>query len=80
MVLAAVLAASDLPVAPVLILMALGVVIATFGHAAKMQNLVVLGLAMLFLATAAMVVGAYVAYERGETDTREERDPREPTF
>ena len=76
-----VLAAADtIPAAPVLIFMALGVILATFGHASKSRTLVVTGLVILFMATAAMVVGAYVAYEGGEGDPREERNPREPTF
>jgi hypothetical protein len=75
------LAATDtIPAAPVLIFMALGVLIAIFGHASKSRTLIVTGIVILFMATAAMVVGAYVAYERGETDIREERDPKDPTF
>ena len=75
-----VLAATDVPAAPIVVLMAIGVILALVGHASKQRGLVVMGLAILFLATAAMVVGAYVAYEGGETDPREERDPRDPTF
>lgn len=75
------LAATDtLPAAPVLIFMAFGVLLALVGHASKSRGLVVTGLAILFMATAALVVGAYVAYEGGETDPREQSDPREPKF
>ena len=74
------LAAETIPAAPVLIFMGLGVLIAIFGHASKSRTLVVAGIVILFMATFAMVVGAYVAYERGETDIREERDPKDPTF
>ena len=69
------LAASEIPAAPVLIVMAIGVLVAMFGHASKMKNLVVIGLLMLFMATAAMLVGGYIAYNADEADPREERDP-----
>ena len=74
------LAAETIPAAPVLIFMAVGVIVATIGHASKSRSLVIAGLTILFMATFAMVVGAYVAYERGETDIREERDPKDPTL
>jgi hypothetical protein len=59
-----------LPAAPVLAMMALGVVVATYGHAAHSYRIVTVGLTFLFLATALMLVGAYVSYKRGETDPR----------
>jgi 4-hydroxybenzoate polyprenyltransferase len=75
------LAASDVPAAPVLIVMAIGVVVAALGHASKSRALVVAGLMMLFLATAAMVVGAYVAYESDPNqDPRPRNDPKVPNF
>jgi hypothetical protein len=74
------LAATEVPAAPIVIFMALGVVLALVGHMSRSRTLVVAGLTILFMATAAMVVGAYVAYEGGETDPREERDPRDPTL
>ncbi|HEX8204842.1 MAG TPA: hypothetical protein VF587_02160 [Solirubrobacteraceae bacterium] len=75
------LAASDIPAAPVLVIMGIGVVLAAFGHAAKSRTLIVTGLMMLFLATAAMVVGAYVAYESDPTeDPRPRNDPKVPNF
>ena len=67
---AAVLAASEVPVAPIVIFMAFGVVIAIFGHASKSPGTVMTGLLILFMATAAMFVGAYIAYENEETDPR----------
>ncbi len=73
-------AAETIPAAPVLIFMAFGVILALLGHMSKSRGLVVTGLAIIFMATAAMVVGAYVAYEGGETDPREQRDPKDPTF
>jgi hypothetical protein len=59
-----------LPAAPVLALMAMGVVIAVYGHAAHSYRIVAVGLALLFLSTALMLIGAYIAYKRGETDPR----------
>jgi hypothetical protein len=68
-----VLAATEtIPAAPVVIFMAAGVLIAMFGHAAKSRGTVATGLLMLFMATAAMFVGGYIAYQG------EERDPRAP--
>ena len=73
-------AATSLPAAPVLALMGFGVVVAIAGHAARARWLVVTGLAILFLATAAMVAGGVVAYHGGENDPRQEQNPREPSF
>ncbi len=75
-----VLAAETIPAAPVLIFMAFGVILATIGHASKSRTLVVAGITILFMATIAMVVGAYIAFEGGEGDLRPERDPKDPTF
>jgi hypothetical protein len=72
--------AETIPAAPVLALMALGVLIAIGGHIWKSRAIVATGLAILFFATAAMMVGGYVAYQRDEPDPREEKDPREPGF
>ena len=66
------LAATEIPAAPVVIFMGLGVLVAIVGHASKSRTLIGTGLAMLFLATAAMFVGAYAAYQS------DERDPRPP--
>ena len=75
------LAASDIPAAPVVILMGLGVLIAIVGHASRSRTLIVAGLMILFMATAAMVAGAYVAYQEDPTeDPRPKRDPKDPTF
>ena len=75
------LAATDIPAAPVLVLMALGVIVATVGHASKARWLVVTGLMMLFLATASMMVGAYIAYnEDPNEDPRPRNAPEVPNF
>ena len=50
------LAADTIPAAPVLIFMAIGVIVATVGHASKSRPLIIAGLTILFMATAAMVV------------------------
>jgi hypothetical protein len=62
---------ATIPAAPVLGLMALGVVVALFGHAARMRGAVALGLAILFLATAAMVLAGFADF-RGSSGN----DPR----
>ena len=75
------LAATDIPAAPVLIFMALGVLIAIVGHASKSRRLVVAGLIILFMATAAMVLGAYIAFESDPAqDPRPDNDPKVPNF
>lgn len=67
-------AASDLPAAPVVGLMAAGVLIALYGHAAKSRRTVIVGLGLLFLATALLVAGAYVAFEGDQDDPRPRQD------
>ena len=73
-------ATETIPAAPVLIFMGLGVIVAIVGHASKSRTLIVTGLLILFMATFAMVVGAYVAYERDENDPRKLDDPKEPNL
>jgi len=58
------------PAAPVLAIMAAGVVVAVFGHIWKSYRVVAVGIAILFLATALMLIGAFVAFHRGEKDPR----------
>jgi hypothetical protein len=75
------LAASQLPAAPVVALMAFGVVVAIVGHAAKLRWLVITGLALLFLATAGLFAGAFVDYhDNPSSDPRQERNYEEPAF
>ena len=73
----ALLAASDIPAAPVLGLMAIGVIIAIVGHATKSRSVVVTGLCILFLATAGMVVGGFAAFNQDSSDPRKS-DPAYP--
>ncbi|HWT95683.1 MAG TPA: hypothetical protein VN238_21975 [Solirubrobacteraceae bacterium] len=77
MVLAAmVLAASDVPAAPVLILMFAGVALAIFGHLYGSNTVVGFGIFVVFLATIAMVVGGYIAYNDDPKDPRPKEDNR----
>ena len=68
---ALVLAASGIPAAPVLGLMAFGVVVAVVGHMGRNYRIVGVGLGALFLATALMVVLGYAAYNDDATDPRD---------
>ena len=77
---ALVLAASDLPAAPVVALMGLGVIVGLFGHLAGSRRTVATGIAILFAATALMIAGAYVAFRDDESDPRPENPPSEPRF
>jgi hypothetical protein len=64
------LAASDIPAAPVLGVMLFGVVMATVGHSAKNNGVAALGIALVFLATAAMFIGGVLAYDDDPGDPR----------
>ena len=64
------LAASDIPAAPVLAVMGLGVLIAVAGHATKIKGAVALGIALIFLATAGMVIGGFAAFHQDPSDPR----------
>jgi hypothetical protein len=72
------LAAAELPAAPVVGAMTFGVVVALVGHITRDQKVVAVGLGVLFLATAAMVVLGYAAWEGGEVDPRDRPDPVRP--
>ena len=66
----AVIAAATIPAAPVLALMAVGAVVAVLGHGARSRTVVAIGLTLLFLATAAMVVVGFAAYQQNPNDPR----------
>ena len=66
------LAASEIPAAPILLLMGIGVFIAIAGHATKSKGTVATGLAILFLATAGMIVGGFAAYQDDGSDPRKD--------
>ncbi len=67
---ALIVAASAVPAAPVLAAMAAGVLVALVGHLAGSRRVAALGIAVLFLATAAMIVAAFVAYRDDPGDPR----------
>jgi hypothetical protein len=69
---------ADVPAAPVLGLMAFGVVLAIVGHTVRDRRIVGMGLAVLFAATALMVVGAFSAYQGDEPDPRPSEDFNKP--
>lgn len=73
-------AASEIPAAPILALMAFGVVIAIGGHIYGSRSTVATGLAILFLATAGMVVGGFIAFNNEETDPRPGKAPQDSGF
>ena len=63
-------AASTLPAAPVIALMAVGAIVAVLGHASRSKSVVAVGLVVLFIATAAMVVVGFAAYQQDPNDPR----------
>jgi hypothetical protein len=64
------LVAASLSAAPVVALMAVGVLVALAGHALRIRPLVAVGLVVLFAATAAMIVGGAVSYSSDPGDPR----------
>lgn len=64
------LGASDLSATPVALLMALGVVIGIVGHLAGSRRTVVVGIAVLFVATVLLMVGGYLAFQDDPSDPR----------
>jgi hypothetical protein len=70
----------EVPAAPVLILMLFGVLTAIGGHLYGSRTVVGMGIFIVFLATAAMVVGGFLAYEQGDDDPRPRNDPSSPSF
>jgi hypothetical protein len=67
---AIVLGASNLPAGPAAALIAAGVLVAIAGHLAGSRRTVVIGLAILFAASALMIVGGYLAYRDDPVDPR----------
>lgn len=65
-----VLAASDLSATPVALLIGFGVLVALAGHLAGSRRTVVVGIAILFVASTLMVVGGYLAYQDDPGDPR----------
>ncbi len=64
------LGASDLSATPVALLIGLGVLIGVVGHLAGSRRTVVVGIAVLFIATALLMVGGYLAFQDDPVDPR----------
>lgn len=56
--------------APVLALMAFGVVVAIFGHIGKNMRVVAVGVGSLFVATALMMILGFASYQDDSRDPR----------
>jgi hypothetical protein len=68
-------AASTVSAAPVLVLMAVGILVAIAGHVVRSPRVVGAGLALVFLATALMFLGGLVAFQGDERDPRPQATP-----
>ncbi len=68
--------ASDLSATPVALLIAFGVLVGIVGHVAGSRRTVVVGIAILFIATALLMVGGYIAYNDDPGDPRPCDAPR----
>jgi uncharacterized protein YqgC (DUF456 family) len=73
---------AQLPALPVVALMAIGALVALAGHVTRLRGLIVVGLVLLFAATAGLVAGGLVAYHEGgpNADPRPARSPGEAGF
>lgn len=67
---AVVLVLASIPAAPVVGLMAFGVVVALFGHIGKNYKVVGIGIGAVFLATALMIGLGFAAYQDNSRDPR----------
>ena len=65
---------------PVVLLMALGVIVAITGHLFGSRLVVGIGIGILFLATVAMMIGGFIAFQGDEVDPRDSKPPSEPSF
>lgn len=68
--------ASDLSATPVALLIGFGVLVGIAGHLAGSRRTVVVGIAILFIATALLMVGGYIAYRDDPGDPRPCDAPR----
>jgi hypothetical protein len=69
-VVATIIGASDLSATPVALLIGFGVLVGLVGHLAGSRRTVVVGIAILFVATALLLVGGYSAYQDDAVDPR----------
>ena len=67
---ATMIGASDLSATPVALLIGFGVLVGLVGHLAGSRRTVVVGIAILFVATALLLVGGYIAYQDDAVDPR----------
>ncbi len=67
---ATIIGASDLSATPVALLIGFGVLVGLVGHLAGSRRTVVAGIAILFAATALLLVGGYLAYRDDAVDPR----------
>ncbi len=67
---ATMIGASDESATPVALLIGFGVLVALFGHLAGSRRTVGVGIAILFVATALLLVGGYIAYQDDAVDPR----------
>jgi len=64
------LGASDLSATPVALLIGFGVFVGVVGHLAGSRRTVVVGIAILFIATALLLLGGYMAFQDDPVDPR----------
>ena len=68
---ALILGASGPSATPVVLLIGFGVLVTTVGHLAGSRRTVAVGIAILFVATALLIAGAYVSYRDDPVDPRQ---------
>jgi hypothetical protein len=68
---ALILGASGPSATPVVLLIGFAVLIAIAGHLAGSRRTVAVGIAILFVATALLIAGAYVSYRDDQVDPRQ---------
>ena len=68
---ALILGASGPSATPVALLIGFGVLVGIVGHLAGSRRTVVVGIAIVFVATALLIVGAYVSYSDDAVDPRQ---------
>ncbi|HEV2774499.1 MAG TPA: hypothetical protein VGV90_02815 [Solirubrobacteraceae bacterium] len=67
---ATIIGATDVSATPVALLIGFGVLVGLVGHLAGSRRTVVVGIAILFIATALLLVGGYIAYQDDVVDPR----------
>ena len=68
---ALILGASGPSATPVVLLIGFGVLVALVGHLAGSRRTVAVGIAILFVATALLIVGAYMSFSDDAVDPRQ---------